>query len=115
MYRPEHHRWINKLTQEKDTKSLSAAALETLSIIAYKQPITKNEIEAIRGVRCDKALDTLQGKDLIEEKGRLDRTGRPIIYGTTNEFLRYFGLESLENLPSLKDFKIDEKDIEKGE
>lgn len=110
--RPEHHQWINKLTQEKDTKSLSTAALETLSIIAYKQPITKNEIETIRGVRCDKALDTLQRKGLIEEKGRLERTGRPIIYGTTTEFLRYFGLKSLEDLPSLKDFKIDEDDIE---
>jgi len=110
--RPEHHQWINKLTQEKDIKSLSTAALETLSIIAYKQPITKNEIENIRGVRCDKALDTLQKKGLIEEKGRLERTGRPIIYGTTTEFLRYFGLETLEDLPTLKDFKIEESDIE---
>ncbi len=106
--RPEHYQWINKLTHEKKTKSLSAAALETLSIIAYKQPITKNEIENIRGVRCDKAIDTLQEKGLIEEKGRLERTGRPIIYGTTNEFLRYFGLESLKDLPSLKDIKVEE-------
>ena len=93
--RSEHNQWISKLSQQKNTKSLSTAALETLSIIAYRQPITKNEIEAIRGVRCDKALETILNRGLIEEKGRLERTGRPIIYGTTNEFLRYFGLESL--------------------
>jgi segregation and condensation protein B len=106
--RAEHHQWIGKLSQQKNTKSLSTAALETLSIIAYRQPITKNEIEAIRGVRCDKAVETLLTKELIEEKGRLERTGRPIIYGTTNEFLRYFGLKNLNDLPSLKNFTIDE-------
>jgi segregation and condensation protein B len=109
--RPEHYQWISKLSQQKNTKSLSTAALETLSIIAYRQPITKNEIEAIRGVRCDKAVETLLNKDLIKEKGRLERTGRPIIYGTTQEFLRYFGLESLSDLPPLKDFKIEEQEI----
>ncbi len=110
--RPEHHQWISKLFQQNNTKSLSTAALETVSIIAYRQPITKNEIEAIRGVRCDKAVETLLNKGLIEEKGRLERTGRPIIYGTTNEFLRYFGLESLNDLPPLKDFEIGEQEIE---
>lgn len=111
--RPEHYQWISKLCQENNNKSLSTAALETLSIIAYRQPITRNEIEAIRGVRCDKALETLINKDLIEEKGRLDRTGRPIIYGTTDEFLRYFGLENLKDLPPLKDFNIDDDKIER--
>ena len=110
--RPEHHQWISKLSQQKTIKSLSTAALETLSIIAYGQPITKNEIEAIRGVRCDKAVETLVGRDLIEEKGRLERTGRPIIYGTTMEFLRYFGLENLDGLPSLKNFEIGTHEIE---
>ena len=110
--RSEHYQWINKLSQQKNTKSLSTAALETLSIIAYKQPITKNEIESIRGVRCDKAIETLSSKELIEEKGRLERTGRPIIYGTTDEFLRYFGLTNLTDLPALKDFEIDEEEIE---
>lgn len=108
--RPEHYPWISKLTQQKGSKTLSTAALETLSIIAYKQPITKNEIEGIRGVRCDKAIETLINRDLIEEKGRLERTGRPIIYGTTGEFLKYFGLEDLEDLPELKDFtQLDEE------
>ena len=110
--RPEHHQWISKLSQGKTTKSLSTAALETLSIIAYGQPITKNAIETIRGVRCDKAVETLLDRKLIEEKGRLERTGRPIIYGTTMEFLRYFGLENLDELPPLKDFEIDAHEIE---
>ncbi|NLW22460.1 MAG: SMC-Scp complex subunit ScpB [Tissierellia bacterium] len=109
--RPEHYQWISKLSQKEDSKSLSAAALETLSIIAYRQPITRNEIEAIRGVRSNKALETLLNKGLIEEKGRLERAGRPIIYGTTDEFLRYFGLESLDELPSLKNFDIENEDI----
>lgn len=110
--RPEHHKWISELSQDKTSKSLSAAALETLSIIAYKQPITKNEMEIIRGVRCDRAVSTLVEKDLVEEKGRLERTGRPIIYGTTMEFLRYFGLETLEELPILKEFKIEDDEME---
>lgn len=105
--RPEHNKWLSKLSQSTTAKSLSIAALETLSIIAYKQPITKNEIEVIRGVRCDRAIKTLSEKYLIEEKGRLDRIGRPIIYGTTTEFLRYFGIKSLKKLPVLKDFKIE--------
>lgn len=107
--RPEFYPWISKLTQNKNNRNLSNAALETLSIIAYKQPITKSEIEAIRGVRCDKALETLLNKKLIEEKGRLEKTGRPIIYGTTKEFLRYFGLKDINELPPLLDYEIDEK------
>lgn len=114
--RPEHYQWISKLSQEKNKKNLSTAALETLSIIAYKQPITKSEIGAIRGVRSDKAIETLLNKDLIKEKGRLDRTGRPIIYGTTDEFLKYFGLEDLDDLPDINNFDIESTEIErKGE
>ena len=113
--RPEHYPWISKLSQQKGSKNLSTAALETLSIVAYKQPITKNEIEEIRGVRCDKAIETLLNRDLVEEKGRLEKTGRPIIYGTTNEFLRYFGLESLEELPELKEFKLSDEEVNKVE
>jgi len=101
--RPEHYQWISKLTEKKESKGLSNAALETLAIIAYKQPITKSEVEAIRGVRCDKAINTLISKNLIRELGRLDKTGKPIIYGTTDEFLRYFGLKELEDLPKLDD------------
>ncbi|NLY66936.1 MAG: SMC-Scp complex subunit ScpB [Tissierellia bacterium] len=102
--RPEHYQWISKLIDKKENKGLSNAALETLAIIAYRQPITKSEIESIRGVRCDKAINTLINKNLIKEMGRLERTGKPIIYGTTDEFLRYFGLEDLKDLPELDEF-----------
>lgn len=84
-------------------KSLTQASLETLSIIAYKQPITKPEIEAIRGVKCDKALGTLIDIELIEEAGRLDKIGKPILYRTTDKFLKQFSLKSIKDLPVLKD------------
>lgn len=109
--REEHHPWISQLSQQKGSKNLSTAALETLSIIAYKQPVTKNEIENIRGVRSDKVLETLMNRNLIDEKGRLDRPGKPIIYGTTEEFLRYFGLENLKDLPELKELELKEEEL----
>ena len=80
---------------------LSTAALETLAIIAYRQPITRAEIEAIRGVNCDGVLRTLLAKGLIEEVGRAEGPGRPILYGTTMLFLQHFGLRSLADLPPL--------------
>ena len=92
--RSEHYEWIKKLSNPKLSRNLSNAALETLSIIAYRQPIIKSDIEAIRGVRCDRAIETLIEKGLIQELGRLERIGRPILYGTTEVFLRTFGLES---------------------
>jgi segregation and condensation protein B len=79
----------------------SPAALETLAIIAYRQPITRAEIEAIRGVNSDSVLRTLINRGLIEEQGRLEQAGRPIIYATTFDFLQHFGLSSLEQLPRL--------------
>lgn len=113
--RPENFEWIKKLSNPKTTKNLSNAALETLSIIAYRQPIIKSDVEAIRGVRCDKAIETLIERGLIEECGRLERVGRPILYGTTDTFLRCFGLENLQELPPLKDIAedIDNINIEK--
>jgi segregation and condensation protein B len=81
---------------------LSQAALEALAIVAYKQPVTRAQVEAIRGVNSDSVLRTLVGRELIEEVGRLDQVGRPILYGTTFEFLRQFGLGSLEELPALE-------------
>lgn len=99
--RPEHFDFIKKLNNFKNSKTLSNAALETLSIIAYNQPIIKADIESLRGVRCDKAIETLIDRKLVKEVGRLEKPGRPILYGTTEEFLRYFGLESIENLPPL--------------
>ncbi|MBE6082055.1 MAG: SMC-Scp complex subunit ScpB [Tissierellaceae bacterium] len=106
--RSEHYPWIKKLYMPKENKSLSGASMETLSIIAYRQPITKNEIEAIRGVRCDKAIENLLEKDLIEEKGRLEKTGRPILYGTTIEFLKHIGISDLSELPKIEEFKEDD-------
>ncbi len=87
--------------------TLSAVMLETLSIIAYKQPITRQEIEKIRGVKCDYAINKLIEYSLICEVGRLDAIGRPILFGTTEEFLRCFGVESVGNLPKLSDEKMD--------
>jgi segregation and condensation protein B len=80
---------------------LSAPALETLAIVAYQQPVTRGGIEAVRGVNCDSVLRTLVSKGLIEALGRLPQAGRPIIYGTTFEFLQYFGLQDLAELPPL--------------
>ncbi|WP_123040850.1 SMC-Scp complex subunit ScpB [Cohnella candidum] len=95
----EHAPYFEKLAYSPSRSSLSQAALETLSIIAYRQPITRIEIEEIRGVKADRALHTLVAKDLIEEVGRAEALGRPILYGTTKSFLDYFGLSSLQQLP----------------
>ncbi|MDR7856169.1 SMC-Scp complex subunit ScpB [Tissierella sp.] len=113
--RPELFEWIKKLSTTKIARNLSNAALETLSIIAYRQPIIKSDVEAIRGVRCDKSIETLMDRGLIIELGRMDRVGRPILYGTTDVFLRTFGIESLEKLPPLKEIidDMENDDIEK--
>ena len=84
-------------------QNLSSAGLETLAIIAYKQPITRGEIELLRGVKVDKIMQNLTAKQLIEEQGRKDAPGRPILYGTTKQFLQYFGLNSLSDLPQVED------------
>lgn len=96
---PEHLPYFEKLATSPSQSTLSQAALETLAIIAYKQPITRSEIEEIRGVKCEKALNTLLSKQLIREAGRAEGVGRPILYATTKEFLEYFGLRHLEDLP----------------
>ena len=83
------------------SSKLSAAALETLAVIAYRQPLTRGEIEAIRGVNCDGVLKTLLSRALVEPVGRLEQPGRPFLYGTTLQFLQYFGLEGLDRLPPL--------------
>ncbi len=106
--RPEHHEWIKQIVQGRNTRSLSNAALETLSIVAYKQPVTKADIDHIRGVKSDRSLETLIGRRLAKEVGKLDKPGKPNLYGTTDEFLRYFGLESLKELPPIDDFRIEE-------
>ena len=96
--------FLEKLVQIKENR-LSIPALVTLSIIAFKQPITKQEIEAIRGVRVDKVLANLLERNLIKELGRKEAIGRPIIYGTTEVFLKCFGLKSLEDLPELPELE----------
>ncbi|HBL51537.1 MAG TPA: SMC-Scp complex subunit ScpB [Firmicutes bacterium] len=93
--------YVEKLQKNPRSTGLSQAAMETLAIIAYKQPITRAEIEVLRGVRVDSALNTLLEKDLIREAGRKDTPGRPILYGTTRAFLKYFGLKELSDLPGI--------------
>ena len=96
--RPDYAPQIEKL-QPIQKQSLSQAALETLAVVAYKQPVTRLDIEAVRGVKCDYSVQSLMNKGLIEEVGRKETLGRPILYGTTDAFLSHFGLTSLEDLP----------------
>lgn len=102
---PTHAPYFEKLAQSPTRSSLSQAALETLAIVAYKQPITRIEIEQIRGVKADRALQTLTAKNLILEVGRAEAIGRPILYGTTKAFLDYFGLAGLHELPEAEHFQ----------
>ncbi|NHC39044.1 SMC-Scp complex subunit ScpB [Bacillus sp. MM2020_1] len=104
----ENAAYLKKLVDSPHTSTLSQAALETLAIIAYKQPITRAEIEEIRGVKTERPLHTLMAKALIKEVGRAEGTGRAYLYGTTKEFLDYFGLKSIEELPQLPDKADDE-------
>lgn len=101
--RPEHAPYIEQLYQPVAT-GLSKASLETLAIVAYKQPVTRSEIEVIRGVKVERSLNTLLERGLIKEVGRREGPGKPIIYGTTNEFLRHFGIATLNELPDPQQF-----------
>jgi len=103
--------FVDKLINSKVEATLSPQALETLSIIAYKQPITKADIERIRGLYSDGVIDTLMAKKLIEEKGRSKALGRPILYGTTVEFLRHFGLKDLLSLPPLPTNLLEQEEL----
>jgi len=109
---PLYSRWISALYKRPPDR-LSGPSLETLAIIAYRQPITRADIEAIRGVNIDGVVKTLEERNLIKTKGRVDGPGRPILYGTTSEFLQHFGLKSLEELPKLKEFKETDLDFVK--
>jgi segregation and condensation protein B len=104
--KPDHAKYVGYLSTEKTKRRLSQAALETLAIIAYKQPLTKPELETIRGVNSDYTLNTLLEKNLITIQGRADTVGRPLLYVTTDEFLKYFGLRNINDLP--KPREIDE-------
>lgn len=107
--------YIQKLLKTNIRQSLSQASLETLAIVAYKQPITRVEIEEIRGVKSDRAIYTLSEKKLIKESGRKNVPGRPIIYVTTDEFLKHFDFESLGEMPSLEEFNKEESEPSIGE
>lgn len=106
----EYYDYIYPIFDNRAKPSLSAAALETLSIIAYNPKITRSEIEQIRGVNSDGTIYKLLEYNLIEEVGRLDAPGRPTLYSTTKEFLKMFGISSLEELPELPKYKIDENE-----
>ena len=97
--RAEYAPYVERLLQPIQKQSLSQSALETLAIVAYRQPVTKLEMEAVRGVKCDYSVQSLVNKGLIEEVGRKEALGRPILYGTTDKFLSHFGLRTLDDLP----------------
>jgi len=99
----ENSEYVERLCTPVKEKKLSQSALEVLAIIAYKQPVTKGEIESIRGIKCDRVLEGLAKKDLIMEVGRSSGIGRPILYGTTPAFLKYFGFKDLKDLPDIDD------------
>lgn len=106
-----YHQSIGTLLRQSTKKRLSRAALETLSIIAYKQPVTKGELEKIRGVSCDYAVQKLLEKELVTIIGRSDKPGRPLLYGTSEKFMDYFGLSDLKDLPKPKDFKMPDSEV----
>jgi len=107
----EHAEYLKKLVESPGTAHLSQAALETLAIVAYKQPITRTEIEEIRGVKTERPLHTLSSRALIKEIGRAEGTGRAFLYGTTKEFLDYFGLKNINELPPLPE-SMEEDDLQ---
>jgi len=100
-----YHPYVRKLYKERAAKKLSLQALECLAIIAYRQPISKAEVEAIRGVLSDGAMKTLLERKLIDLCGRSDKPGRPMLYGTTSDFLRYFGINKIGDLPRMEEFE----------
>ncbi|MBL7927947.1 MAG: SMC-Scp complex subunit ScpB [Bacteroidia bacterium] len=107
----EFHAPVSTLLQIKEKKKLTNSALETLAIIAYKQPVSKTEIEQIRGVNCDYSIQKLLEKELIVIKGKSDGPGRPLLYGTSEQFMDHFGLKSVRDLPKLKDLHIEANEI----
>lgn len=104
----EMYEYLVKIAKQPRKIELTDVVLETLSIIAYKQPVTKLELEQIRGVKCDHAVNKLVEYNLVKELGRLDAPGRPILFGTTEEFLRTFGVQSLEDLPPVNRMKMED-------
>ena len=106
-----YHDVINQLQAHRDKKKLSQSGLETLAIIAYRQPITKLEVEQIRGVNCDYSIQRLLEKDLIKIVGKADSIGKPLLYATSDQFMNHFGINSVKDLPQLKDIINEENSI----
>lgn len=104
MTKPAYQSSIGIMLKQQSKKRLSTSAMETLSIIAYKQPISKTEVENIRGVNCDYAMQKLLDKGLIEIRGKAETVGRPMLYGTSPKFMEYFGINDIQELPTPKDF-----------
>ena len=111
---PEYTFWVNQVLDHNRKQKLSQAALEALAIVVYKQPLIRSEIEHIRGVNCEGVLHTLLEKNLITVVGREKKAGRPLLYGTTSEFLLHFGLRSLDDLPRVGELETASQE-EKGE
>ncbi len=109
--KPNYQSIVNLYLKQKSKKRLSNAALETLAVIAYRQPISKSEIEQIRGVGCDYAVQKLLEKELIEIKGKSEAVGRPLLYGTSPKLMDYLGINDLKELPTLKDFATEDNEI----
>lgn len=109
--KPAYQASIGILLRQNAKKRLSTAALETVAIIAYRQPVTKAELEQIRGVNCDYAVQKLLEKELVEITGKAETVGRPVLYGTSRKFMEYFGIQSLRDLPQPKDFAATENEI----
>lgn len=109
--KPAYQASISILLKHQSKKRLTTSALETLSIIAYKQPVTKTEVEQIRGVNCDYAVQKLLDKGLVEIRGKAESIGRPLIYGTSPQFMDYFGINNLNELPTIKDFSKEDNSI----
>ncbi len=106
--KPEMYEYLIRIAKQPKHRVLTDVLLETLSIIAYKQPITRMEIEKIRGVSCDHAVNKLLEYNLIQELGRLDAPGKPLLFGTTEEFLRSFGFQSMDDLPDINQDRVEE-------
>lgn len=101
----ENAEYVERLCTPVKVRRLSQSALEVLAIVAYRQPVTKGEIDAIRGIKCDRVIEGLLRKNLVCEKGRSEAVGRPILYGTTDDFLKNFGFTSLKDLPEITDIE----------
>ncbi|MCP9235006.1 SMC-Scp complex subunit ScpB [Lewinella sp. JB7] len=111
MSKGAYHQTIGTHLRQQSTKKLSRSALETLSIIAYRQPVTRSELEKIRGVSCDYALQKLLEKELVTITGRSESVGKPLLYGVTEKFMDYFGIRSMADLPQPREFKLPEHSI----